>query len=429
MTANQLFAYFEAMLTQQQNDLITQTNPGTPCGELLRHYWQPVALTEELADGRGPLPVRIMGEDLVLFRDDAGQLGLVQLHCAHRGADLSYGRLEDGGLRCLYHGWLYDRRGQCLDQPGEPEGSTFHEKVKLQAYPCHERAGVILAYLGPGGPPPLPNLAFLRVPEDNTYATKLFHDCNYLQGLEGNLESIHLSFLHYTNREFQPPAIPPSEKLNSRGAAPQIDWMEAVVTDTGVRNCKLRPIEGDRMYTMTVEFILPNLCATPLQLFGSDSYLVNWHVPIDDVSHWKWIVYAEPNNAIDREKLRRERLGYLQPDYHAHHNRENRYLQDRASMESVSWSGMGYAFPAQDLCVVEGAGPIQDRTQEHLGVIDQPIAMTRRAILNAIATLEDGGDLPRSWHNGNGSRSPNPVAIAAELGREVDWKEYCKQFE
>src|SRR5438034_9498051 len=156
------------VLTEEENELLTRTGPGTPCGELMRRYWQPVALAEELPVGGAPLPVRLLGEDLVLFRtSDASPLegrvegegsnvGCLAIHCSHRGADLSYGRLEDGGLRCIYHGWLYDRSGRCLEQPGEPVGSTFHQKIRHPAYPCIEQAGVIFAYLGPGEPPLLP---------------------------------------------------------------------------------------------------------------------------------------------------------------------------------------------------------------------------------------------------------------------------------
>src|SRR5919202_504158 len=124
------------MLSKEENDLLTQTGPGTPGGNLLRRYWQPVALAEELPIDGPPLPVRILGEDLVLFRDQEHRIGLLGVHCAHRGADLSYGRLEDGGLRCLYHGWLYDVQGRCLEQPGEPAGSTFCQRVRQPAYPC-----------------------------------------------------------------------------------------------------------------------------------------------------------------------------------------------------------------------------------------------------------------------------------------------------
>src|SRR4051812_23189293 len=136
-----------AMLTQEQNDLLTRTGPGTPGGDLLRRYWQPVALAAELPLGAAPRPVRLLGEELVLFRDDQGRPGLLARQCAHRGADLSYGRVEDGGLRCIYHGWLYDAAGRCLEQPGEPADSTFHARVRHQAYPCLEAAGLIFAYL------------------------------------------------------------------------------------------------------------------------------------------------------------------------------------------------------------------------------------------------------------------------------------------
>jgi phenylpropionate dioxygenase-like ring-hydroxylating dioxygenase large terminal subunit len=169
------------MLTREQNDLLTQTGRGTPCGELMRRYWQPLALVGELDNRAAPLPVRILGEDLVLFRDDRGQIGLLDLHCAHRGADLSYGRLEDGGLRCVYHGWLYDVSGRCLDQPGEPAGSDFRKKVRQRAYPCQERSGIIFTYMGPGEPPLLPNYDFLSAPEERRVIVKLYQECNYLQ--------------------------------------------------------------------------------------------------------------------------------------------------------------------------------------------------------------------------------------------------------
>src|SRR3989449_4616026 len=180
------------MLTRGENDLVTQTDRGTPCGELMRRYWQPVGLTEELPQGGAPLPVRLLGEDLVLYRDDQGRPGLLGLHCSHRGADLSYGRLEDGGLRCIYHGWLYDLNGRCLEQPGEPAGSTFYEKIRHPAYPCIEQAGVIFAYLGPDQAPLLPAYEFLTVPTENRFVGKLFSDCNYLQGNEGNQDPVHL---------------------------------------------------------------------------------------------------------------------------------------------------------------------------------------------------------------------------------------------
>src|SRR5438876_1517883 len=155
------------MLTNEEGELLTLTGRGTPCGELMRRYWQPAALSAELSAQGAPLPIRLLGEDLVLFRDGQGQPGLLGIHCSHRGADLSYGRLEDGGLRCIYHGWLYDRNGRCLEQPGEPAGSTFHEKILHKAYPCQEVGGLILSYLGPGKPPLLPAYEFLNAPDSH----------------------------------------------------------------------------------------------------------------------------------------------------------------------------------------------------------------------------------------------------------------------
>src|SRR5688572_15757610 len=168
------------MLTAEENERLTRVGPGTPCGELMRRYWLPAALAEELPHGGAPLPISLLGEDLALFRDNAGRPGLIGIHCSHRGADLSYGRLEDGGLRCIYHGWLYDVAGRCLEQPGEPAGSTFHERIRHTAYPCADFGGLILAYMGPGEPPLLPAYEFLTVPERQRSAMKYFQECNYL---------------------------------------------------------------------------------------------------------------------------------------------------------------------------------------------------------------------------------------------------------
>ncbi|MBM4298664.1 MAG: Rieske 2Fe-2S domain-containing protein, partial [Deltaproteobacteria bacterium] len=191
------------MISAEENRLLTETNRGAPCGELLRRYWQPVALSEELPAGSAPLKVKILGEELALFRDDQGRPGLIGLHCAHRGTDLSYGRIEDGGLRCLYHGWLYDICGRVIDQPGEPGGGANKGAIRHPAYPCQEAGGVIFTYMGPGEPPLLPSYEFLTVPPGKRTAVKAFYECNYLQGNEGNIDPVHLSFLHQIIDEAQ----------------------------------------------------------------------------------------------------------------------------------------------------------------------------------------------------------------------------------
>src|SRR5579862_4890924 len=163
---------------------------------MLRRYWTPAALAREVPPGGAPLPVRLYGEDLVLYRDDQDRLGLLGTHCAHRGADLSYGRVEDGGLRCIYHGWLYDVAGRCLEQPGEPAGSTFYQRIRHTSYPCIEAGGVVWTYMGPGEPPLLPNYEFFRVPDEHRWVHKQYHECSYLQGNEGNIDRMHVRFLH-----------------------------------------------------------------------------------------------------------------------------------------------------------------------------------------------------------------------------------------
>src|SRR3990170_6189494 len=184
------------MISREENNLLTQTGSGTACGDLMRRYWQPIALSEELPPGGAPLRVTVLGEELVLFRDDRGRPGLLGLHCSHRGTDLSYGRVENGGLRCIYHGWLYDVCGRVIEQPGEPGGGANRDQIRHRAHPCRESGGVILTYMGPGEPPLLPDYEFLAVPEEQRTVTKILYSCNYLQGNEGNIDPVHLSFLH-----------------------------------------------------------------------------------------------------------------------------------------------------------------------------------------------------------------------------------------
>ena len=184
------------MLSKANNDLVAQTGPGSPGGRLLRSYWQPVVGADEIPVGGAPLPVKIMGEELVLFRDDQDRLGLIGLHCPHRGTDLSYGRVENGGLRCLYHGWLFDIEGKCLDQPAEPEDKKFCHKVRHTSYPVQERGGVIWTYMGQGDAPLIPDYQFLTGPEENRLVCRVILQCNWLQGLESSTDPAHTTYLH-----------------------------------------------------------------------------------------------------------------------------------------------------------------------------------------------------------------------------------------
>ncbi len=419
-------------MTREENELLTRTGPGTPCGELMRRYWQPAVLSEELSPGSAPLPIKLLGEDLVLFRDDQGRAGLLGIRCSHRGADLSYGRIEDGGLRCIYHGWLYDIQGHCLDQPGEPGGGAGRDGVRHPAYPCIEQAGVIFTYLGPQPAPLFPRYEFLAVPEEQVFATKLFHECNYLQANEGNIDLSHLTFLHYNyrNRGIGGLEVQGTEAtgLNARGAAPAVETADAELTGFGVRSFKIRRDTGvDSYHLYITDFVIPNLTAFPGSGYELGGYSVNWHVPIDDTSHWKYTFIFSREGSLDKQSLTRSRAE-VNDDYKPLRNKSNRYLQDRKSMKDKSYTGLGSNFQVQDLCAVEGMGPIQDRTLEHLVSMDKALLVARKLLLRAIEDATQGRDPP------NVVRDPKQNRFSIVATHEVvplsrHWKEHAKVLE
>lgn len=406
------------MLTAEQNRLLTETGPGTPGGDLLRRYWQPVALTADLPPAGAPLPVRVLGEDLVLYRDEQGQPGLLGLHCPHRGADLSYGRLEDGGLRCLYHGWLFDRGGRCLDQPGEPAGSTFKDRIRQTAYPCQEAAGLILAYLGSDAPPLLPAYPFLRAPDTHVAVIKIWQACNYLQANEGNIDPAHLSFLHRslqeqdTQRRVVAEIGKTANTLVSQDLAPTIDFAK---TDFGLRICSLRTVAPDRDYLRITNFVLPNLSAFNGETSGAPyhGHSVNWHVPIDDTHHWKYMLAFSRQAPLDHAALRERYAAELGPDHRLVRDPSNRYQQDRAEMQTTTFTGLGRLFAVHDSWATQGEGAIQDRTTEHLGYGDKVITAARRLLLRAIADVQAGREPPHVV------RDPaDPLAVVDDFGQD-----------
>lgn len=412
------------MLNAEENELLTRTGPGTPAGSLLRRYWQPAALSEELPPGGAPVPVRLMGEDLALFRDEDGEPGLIGLHCPHRGADLTYGRLEDSGLRCIYHGWLFDRNGNCLEQPGEPAGSDYYRKIHDVAYPCREVGGIIFAYLGPGEPPLFPAYEFLSVPEAQICVAKALHECNYLQGNEGNIDPPHLSYLHRMFREGNgwAPATPvqggasSANTLFGRDPAPTLEIEQ---TDFGLRIYTAREA-GEQRYLRISNFILPNLSAFPGG-GSSGGYSVNWHVPIDDFTHWKFVITFQRSGAVDREQLR-QRMVQLTPDYRLVRNQANRYLQDRGEMKDRTFAGLGTSFMVHDACVTETMGPIEDRTQEHLGYTDRAIVAARLRLLLAVREVAAGREAPHVVRDPADNAFGELGAVDLVLPSSMDWR-------
>ena len=420
------------MLTKEQNELLTNTNPGAPAGELLRRYWHPIALANELPEGGAPLAVKIMGEELTLFRDEHGRIGLLGLLCSHRGADLSYGRIEDGGIRCLYHGWLYDVNGACLEQPGEPEGSRFAEKVRQTAYPCVEVADIVFTYMGPGEPPLIPLYEAFTVPDSFRLSSKSYSECNYLQANEGNIDPVHLSFLHKFIDVGYVQARRPEKETTVRGGgdtsfrvfgntAPVIEEHE---TTFGLRIPDRRQVDETKGYVRQRNFIMPNASAVPGGL-RDDGHLIIWYTPIDNESHWRFTLGYSRETAMD-DKAQRSLGGQVDDNYRSLANKRNRYNQDREEMKTKTFTGMGSVFTAHDMFATETPGPIYDRTREHLGYTDKAIAAARRMLTDNIRKVEAGQDPVGVIRDPEANWFPDMVIVSEVLPLEVDWSGYWK---
>jgi phenylpropionate dioxygenase-like ring-hydroxylating dioxygenase large terminal subunit len=387
------------MFSKEENRLITLTGRGTPGGALMRCYWHPIALADEIPPGGAPMPVKILGEELVLFRDDRDRLGLLGLYCSHRCADLSYGRIEDGGLRCLYHGWLFDINGRCLEQPAEPPESRYKDEIRHLAYPVIERAGLLLAYMGKGEPPLLPSYEFLTATPGHRYLQKTYLECNYLQALEGDIDPAHLSYLHRSlyhrvlgRKDAR--TVPGSAKSSSAMflRADRRPKLEAERTDFGVRNYAIREAEDGQSYVRINNFIMPNKVAN----VGGEGRVgegcsIHWHVPVDDENHIRFDFIFNRARPVARERYEQEATNEVIKN-RFRRNKRNRYLQDREMMKTTNFSGMGDCNAAQDAFATETPGPIHDRSREHLGTTDVCIVAARRQLLTAIAAVQAGHD-------------------------------------
>lgn len=421
------------MLTVNQNRRLTSTSRGTPMGKLLRAYWHPVALERELEVNR-PLPLTVLGEELVLFKDESGNVGLLDRHCSHRLTDLSYGRVEDGGLRCIYHGWLYDVNGRCLQQPGEPPNSSFHEKIRHPAYPCRVAGGMVLAYLGSDPVPAFPPLEALHAPRGHVYTRKYLQECNFIQGNEGNIDPVHGSYLHRSLAEdpndWRRVRVPGSrvtaQSLRGRDTAPEIEIAE---TGFGVRIMTTRRVGEGKKFVRISNFVLPNLSVVPGATEG-DGYNINWHVPIDDTRHWKFQVTFRRSSPLDLDRLEADENALVDEGFRLRRNRDNRYQQDRDEMTDRWYSGLGSHFIVHDTLATETQGPVEDRTREHLGTTDKAIAASRVQLFQALRQMEQGIEPPNRAPEGD----PHPLeqlVVRSQIFNEDDdpWRAWGLQRE
>ena len=418
-------------MSPEQNQQITLTGVGHPAGELLRRYWQPVALVDELEQRRPVVPVKVMGEDLVLFRAQDGELGLVGRYCPHRGADLCYGRIEDGGLRCVFHGWLFDKTGQCLEQPAEPENSKMYKRIKTAGYPVEQKNGIVFAYMGPGGAPGFPGFDCFNAPDEYTFAFKGWIESNWLQALEVGIDPAHASFLHrYLEDEDTAKAY--GKQFRDRVGDSEIPMTQLLreyprpeimveKTDYGLRIITLRHLENGKTHVRITNQVFPTAITIPM---SNEMTITQWHVPIDDHNCYWYAIFTSFGNTIDKTKMRDQRLALYQlPDYVPNKNKRNHYGYDPNEQDTKTYTGMGLDINVHDQWAVESMGTIQDRTKEHLAKSDKAIVQYRKMLQAAITQLTAGtdGGLPLTGQQQILSAVKGPIAIDTIAAGE-DWQ-------
>jgi phthalate 4,5-dioxygenase len=425
------------MLSREDNEMLVRVGPGTPMGELMRAYWVPFLLARDLAQDGQPHRVRIFGEDLVAFRGSAGEVGLVDHACPHRGAPMVYARNEENGLRCVFHGWKFNASGQCVDMPAEPNGAQMCKHQRIKAYPVRERGGVLWAYLGvDADPPPLPDLEWNLVPQDQVVLSMRVQECNWLQALEGEIDSAHAAILHGR--------VDAAGTINQwRQVQDLMPRFECAVHDAGVQIASLRSAGAGKQYIRVNQFLLPYWTLVPPQAQYPELSGHAW-VPIDD-EHTLCLMFSyhpsQPFYEKTREFFKHGHRGretghpsdasfepravtQPYPQYWSRYNRGNAYQFDHQRQVEQFNSGVPGLW-VQDAACQSGVTPIYDRTQEHLGSTDQGIVRARRQLLDAARKLQTDKLRPAS------AAQPEKFlwrAVSLTLPAGADWREQSAPF-
>jgi phthalate 4,5-dioxygenase oxygenase subunit len=415
------------MISREENELLTRVGPGTPMGELMRRYWIPALLSSELPEPDCPqVRVKLLGESLVAFRDTGGRVGLLDEFCAHRRTSLFLGRNEEGGLRCVYHGWKYDVEGNCVDMPCEPPETNFKDHIHLKRYPTVEIGDVIWAYMGPKEKMPvLPKFEWTQVPKTHRNVSKTWEECNWLQALEGGLDTAHIGFLHYG----LPPAARVSDGAKNFRLTAQAPKLEVELTDYGFLYAGIRPLGEDGNHIYVYQCIMPfhKYHAPPTGKRGGNRAEIKkmtmaghaW-VPMDDENTMGFNI----SYSFGEEPLAGPALGGVGPEtidikggFRKRQNKDNDWLIDRQIQKTKSFTGID-GIAMQDHAVQESMGPIVDRSQEHLGSIDKAVVAARLTLLKAVRTVQAGGDPP-----GVGSSYYWARAVERVLPNGVRWQD------
>ena len=385
------------MLKPEQNALATQTGPGTPMGDLFRRFWLPALLAQELpAPDCPPVRLKMLSERMVAFRDTQGRLGLIDEFCAHRGVSLWFGRNEENGIRCPYHGWKYDVNGQCIEVPSEPAESGYCNKIKLKSYPMIERGGVIWVYMGPPEhQPPFPEFEFATVPPQQSYVSKRFQECNFLQAMEGGIDSSHVSFLHSGSLNTDP--LFKGAKGNQYNLNDRKPIFEVVESEGGLYIGARRNAEDGHYYWRITQWVMP--CFTMIPPRGDHPMHGHFWVPIDDENNWAWSFDYHPVRALSHAERSAMEAGKgihvaVDSNFRPLQNKDNDYLMDRAAQKSgITFSGIE-GIGMQDASLQESMGPLCDRTKENLVSTDNGIIMARHRLMKAAKALRDKGTPP-----------------------------------
>ena len=377
------------MLTHEENALVTQVGPGTPMGALMREYWIPAMLSSELpTPDCDPVRVMLLGEQLIGYRDSSGKPAVIANLCPHRGASLFFGRNEENGIRCVYHGWKYDAAGNCVDMPNEPAESNFKSRIKATAYPCQEAGGIVWTYMGPREvPPPMPEIEAIGMSEGEYEVAAILRDCNWLQGLEGDLDTSHLGFLHFgavTPESVQPGTF---DYYTVNDRAPRY---AALDTDYGAMYGAYRPAGEGEYYWRIAQFLFPFYAHIPTGELGKQIRTRAW-VPMDD-NH---TMYFEVNqkrpwnpsfSAMPMQENSTDWFGRFRPVQDA----SNDYLIDRELQRTKDFTGIT-GIHAQDKAITESMGGTLDRSNEHIGTADVMVIRIRRRLIEAARMVTEEG--------------------------------------